>query len=783
MKKLLLFLFIISAVAPTFAQNYLSELNDPKTIIKPLVTVKAYPFNLSEVKLLESPFLTAMKADAAYLLKLDMDRLLSSFRANAGLKAKAEKYGGWESDGLAGHTLGHYLSALAMHYAATKDEEFLKRINYIVKELDECQQARKTGYIGAIPNEDKLWDEVSKGNIRSGGFDLNGAWSPWYTVHKVLAGLQDAYLYANSKKALELNRLMANWVENTLKNLNEEQIQKMLICEYGGMSETLVNTYAFTGDKKYLSLSYKFYDKRVLDTLANGKDQLAGKHSNTQIPKIIASARRYVLTNDAKDLKIANFFWDAVMKDHTYANGGNSNYEYLFAAGKLNNHLTDNTTETCNTYNMLKLTRHLFALKPSANYFDYYEKALYNHILASQNHSNGMTCYFVPLRMGGKKEFSDEFNTFTCCVGSGMENHVKYNESIYFKGGDGSLYVNLFIPSVLQWKEKGATIKQETQIPATNTTTFTINMAKTAKFKIFIRKPHWQKDFRITLNGEVYPVIFSNDGYAILDEKWKNNDKIEVTITADLYTESIPDNPNRRAIFYGPTLLAGNLGTKEPDPLKGIPVFVSNSNNANTWLTATDQRKLIFKTSNLAKPQEVEMVPFNQVTNDYYSVYWDVFTPAAWKVQQKVYEEEKLKAQELQAKTSDVFRPGEMQPERDHKLTGEKMETGEDHLQKWRSAGVGGYLAFEMRISEEQANHLILTYWGMDNRARRFDILVDETKIASEDLNKFKESKFYQISYAIPIELTKGKKTIKIKLVPKAGNNAGPFYEARLTKN
>jgi DUF1680 family protein len=783
MKKLFLFLFIVLAAISTFAQNYLSELNDPKVVIKPLVLVKAYPFNLSDVKLLESPFLTAMKADAAYLMKLDPDRLLSSFRANAGLKPKAEKYGGWESDGLAGHTLGHYLSALSMHYAATKDEAFLKRINYIINELEECQQARKTGYIGAIPNEDKLWDEVAKGNIRSGGFDLNGAWSPWYTVHKVMAGLQDAYLYANNNKALQLNQLMANWVANTLKNLDEMQIQKMLVCEYGGMSETLVNTYAFTGDKKYLDLSYKFYDKKVLDTLANGKDQLAGKHSNTQIPKIIASARRYVLTNDAKDLKIANFFWEAIVKDHTYANGGNSNYEYLFAPGKLNNHLTDNTTETCNTYNMLKLTRHLFALKPSSAYFDYYEKALYNHILASQNHINGMTCYFVPLRMGGKKEFSDEFNTFTCCVGSGMENHVKYNESIYFKGNDGSLYVNLFIPSVLNWKEKGVTIKQETQIPATNLTKFTISTAKASRFKIYIRKPHWEKGFNITLNGKAYPIVFSKEGYAILNEQWKNNDKIEVTINADLYTESISDNPNRKAIFYGPTLLAGNLGIKEPDPLKGIPVFVSNTNDANNWLTVSDKSKLVFKTNNLAKPNDVEMVPFNMVTDNYYSVYWDVFTPESWTVQQKVYEGAKLKEQELHAKTSDVFRPGEMQPERDHKLTGEKMETGEDHLQKWRSAGVGGHLSFEMKLSEGQENNLILTYWGMDNRARRFDILVDETKIATEDLNKFKESKFYPISYAIPTELTQGKKTVTIKLVPKTGNNAGPFYEARVTKN
>jgi DUF1680 family protein len=783
MKKIWL-VFVLLFSADVYAQNYLPEYNDTKAIIKPQVPIKAYPFNLQDVKLLESPFLTAMKADATYLLKIDADRLLSSFRTHAGLKEKGKIYGGWEAEGLAGHTLGHYLSALSMHYASTKDEAFLKKINYIVNELEECQKARKTGYVGAIPNEDKVWEEVTKGNIKTGGFDLNGAWAPWYTVHKIMAGLQDAYLYANNAKALQINKGIANWAENTIKGLDDAQIQKMLICEYGGMSEVMANTYAFTGDKKYLDLSYKFYDKRVLDTLANGKDQLAGKHSNTQIPKIIASARRYALTNNPKDLKIATFFYNAVIKDHTYANGGNSNYEYLNAPGKLNDYLTDNTTETCNTYNMLKLTRHLFALNPEASYMDYYEKALYNHILASQNHNNGMTCYFVPLRMGGKKEFSDEFNTFTCCVGSGMENHVKYNESIYFRGSNGDLFVNLYVPSVLNWKEKGLAIKQETQLPASDLVTFTINTAKPTKFTFRFRQPHWAKKFLVKINGKAEDdIVKGSNGYIIISGTWKNNDKIELTIPSHFYTEAIPDNPNRRAVFYGPTLLAGVLGEKEPDPLKGVPVFVSSTNNANDWVKTTDKSKLHFVTNNLAKPNEVQLVPFNQVNNSYYSVYWDVFTPETWQDQQKVYEAAKLAAQQLQAQTMDMFRPGEMQPERDHKLVGEKMQTGEDHLKKWRIAGVDGHLSFEMKVDENLGNSLMLTYWGMDNRDRKFDILIDGTQIVSEDLNKFKESKFYNISYAIPAELTKGKKMVTIKLQPKPRNSAGPFYEARTIKN
>jgi len=458
-KTYLIYCVLFACCNNTFSQSYVPEWKDAKMKVKPVVDMKAYAFNVSDVKLLDGPFAEAMKADVNYLLKIEPDRLLSDFRIHAGLKAKGERYGGWESSGLAGHTLGHYLSALALHYASTGDQAFLKRANYIVDELYECQQARKTGYIGAIPNEDSLWLSVSKGNIRSRGFDLNGAWSPWYTVHKIMGGLLDAYLYTNNPKALKVNEGIANWTGDITKNLSDSLFQKMLVTEYGGMNDALVNTYAITGNKKYLDLSYRFYDKILLDSLAAGNDVLPGKHSNTQIPKVIGSARRYQLTGDKKDKAIADFFWETVTKHHSYATGGNSNYEYLSEPDKLNDRLTDNTTETCNTYNMLKLTRELFVTNPSAGLMDFYEKALYNHILASQHHTTGMVTYFVSLRMGGKKEYSDSFNSFTCCVGTGMENHVKYGENIYYRGEDGSLYVNLFIPSVLNWQEKNIQLK------------------------------------------------------------------------------------------------------------------------------------------------------------------------------------------------------------------------------------------------------------------------------------------------------------------------------------
>jgi hypothetical protein len=780
-KTYLISVLLFAGCTSSFSQSYVPEWKDAKMKVKPVVDIKAYAFNVSDVKLLDGPFAEAMKADVNYLLKIEPDRLLSDFRVHSGLKAKSEKYGGWETSGLAGHTLGHYLSALALHYASTGDKEFLKRANYIVDELDECQQARKTGYIGAIPNEDSLWLSVSQGNIRSRGFDLNGAWSPWYTVHKIMGGLLDVYLYTNNKKALKINEGIANWTGDITKNLNDSLFQKMLVTEYGGMNDALVNTYAITGNKKYLDLSYRFYDKRILDSLAAQLDVLPGKHSNTQIPKIIGSARRYQLTGDKRDKAIADFFWETVTKHHSYATGGNSNYEYLSAPDKLNDKLTDNTTETCNTYNMLKLTRELFVTNPSAALMDYYEKALYNHILASQNHATGMVTYFVSLRMGGKKEYSDEFNSFTCCVGTGMENHVKYGENIYYRGKDGSLYVNLFIPSVLNWKEKNISIKQETGLPSTDKTVFTITAKQPASFAIRIRKPYWSEGVVVSINGKPQKVTVDKEGYLVLNRKWMNNDKIELITPLHFYTQSMPDNANRKAVFYGPVLLAGVLGDKEPEPSE-IPVFVTAETNPGKWLTPAANQSLVFKTVATGNSKEVKLVPFNTTADEHYTVYWDVFTPQQWAVQQKVYEAEKQKKQELEARTVDNLRIGEMQPERDHELVGDKTMTGDEHNRKWRMAEDSGYFSFTMKVDPSAANTLVCTYWGMDNRSRVFDIYVNDIKVATEDLNKYKASKFYEIAYPISLDLTKYKLTAKIKFVPKVHNSAGPLYGAKIVK-
>jgi DUF1680 family protein len=776
MKKILLTSLVSVCLSGsfTYAQSYVPEKKN-KMKVADVISAKAYAIPIQQIKLLDGPFKKAMDADANWLLKIDADRLLADFRNHAGLKEKAPRYGGWESSGLAGHSLGHYISACALQYVSTGDTRFLDKVNYIVDELELCQPLRN-GYLGAIPKEDSVWAEVKKGNIKSRGFDLNGAWSPWYTVHKIMAGLLDAYLYANNNKALEIQKRFSDWTERLLQDLTDDQIQRMLDCEYGGMNEVLVNTYAITKDKRYLDLSYKFHDRRVLDSLAMGYDVLPGKHSNTQIPKLIGSIRRYQLTGKEEDKKRAEFFWKTVVNHHTYAAGGNSNYEYFGAADKLSETLTDNTMETCNTYNMLKLTRHLFALQPSAYYFDYYENGLYNHILSSQNHDDGMMCYFVPLRMGGRKRFSSPFNTFTCCVGSGMENHVKYGEAIYAAGNDGSLFVNLFIASELNWEERKVQMKMETLLPQNDEVVISFTQNRPVSFTLRIRKPHWaNKGLKVLVNGKEEVISIDEQGYLNLNRKWAKGDRVVLKFALDLYAVSMPDNPARRAFFYGPTLLAGDFGEKEPDPVTGIPVLVSSDGNPSTWLKKENSNTVQFTSLKVGQPTDVLFKLFNEVKENYYSVYFDVFTPDAWKMQQTVYEAERLKQQQIEARTVDVLRLGEMQPERDHEFTGE-ANTGEAHGRKFRATRSGGSMTFIMKVNGSVEHELLLTYWGMDNRNRTFDIMVDGQVIATEDVGKFKMNKFYDIQYPIPVSLTNGKEKVTITLKASPSNSVGPIY-------
>jgi DUF1680 family protein len=768
-----------------FSQSYVPELKNTRVTVSPVAPVKAYSFSLKDVKLLDgSPFKNAMEKDAAYLLMIEPDRLLFRFYQNAGLPTKGEIYGGWESEGLSGHTLGHYLSACAMVYSNTGNVEFKNKVDYIVSELARCQQARKTGYVGAIPKEDTLWAKVSRGEIRSGGFDLNGAWSPWYTVHKVMAGLVDAYLYCDNEPALKVVTGMADWTGNVLKNLTEEQRIKMLNCEYGGMQDVLVNIYSITGNKKYLDLSYKFDDEFIMGQLAKGIDPLAGKHSNTNVPKAIGAARRYELTKSESDYKIATLFWNIMALHQAYVIGGNSNYEYLGEPDKLNDRLSDNTCETCNSYNMLKLTRHLFAWEPDSKLFDFYERTLYNHILSSQNPENGMMCYFTPLRMGTRKEFSDQFNTFTCCVGSGMENHSKYAEAIYNETSDGGLFVNLFLPSELNWRSRNATIRLETGFPYENIVKVSVGLKKSQTFSLFLRQPAWAKGgIAVTVNGKSVNITPNASGYAEINRKWKNNDKIEITLPMDLHTESMPDNADRIAFLYGPVVLAADLGDSLPDPVFGTPVLLTDNRNIKDWLKPIDIKKLIFETKGTGQPKDIILKPFYSLYNKYYSVYFDFFTKAGWLARQAEYEADKKRQQIIEERTLDNFRIGEMQPERDHNLVATEKSYIDIALGRTgREARRDNNFTFTMKVNPDIANILLLTYIG-DDKDRKFDLLVDGVKIAYVEWNGGTTGKFYDIEYVIPADIIASKTSVTVKIDANHDRTAGRIFGCRILKS
>ena len=749
-------------------------------IVEPVVPIKVEPFRLSQVRLLAgSPFHQALELDARYIKELDPDRLLHRWRLNAGLEPKAPNYGGWEEN--SSHMLGHYLSACSLMYAATGEELFLNKVNYVVKELAELQQARGTGYVGGVPNEAEIWDQVAAGNIRSAGFDLNGGWVPWYMLHKAWDGLLDAYLYCGNEQAKKVVIGMSDWVHEKFKDLPKEKFQEMLHTEFGGMNESLSNVYAITGEKKYLELAYRFEHEEVIDPLAARKDRLAGLHANTQIPKVLGNARLYELTGNRRDSTVASFFWSAVVNDHSYANGGNSNFEYFSPPDDLS--LSANTSETCNTYNMLKLTDYLYRWNTSPSYMDYYEQALYNHILASQNPETGMFCYYVPLASGTEKKFSTPFDSFWCCVGTGIENHAKYGESIYYKGTDGSLYVNLFIPSELDWKERKMKVRQETNYPESEKTLIRITSDKAQEFPIHIRYPGWAtKGITVRVNGKRFRHISAEPGsYVSLDRVWRNGDEIEVVLPMEVHRKELPGSPGKTALMYGPVLLAAGLGEEELRSLE-IPVLLAEGLPVKKWIEPVSQQDLVFKTSGTGRPHDLELIPFYQVFDQKQIVYWDVFNQVEWKEKKEAYEAEVRKLREIERRTLDVLRLGEMQPERNHNLEGENTGVGEYAGKKFRDAPNGGWFSFEMETNPSVPVELIVTYYGSDGGNRRFDIVVEGQLVATEHLQAEKPGEFVDHVYEIPFELTRDKEVVTVKFQAHKGHIAGAAFEAKLVK-
>jgi len=742
------------------------------------VAFKAEPFPLGRVKLLPSPFAKANEATSRYLLTVNPDRLLHSFRKHSGLEPKAPIYGGWESMGLAGHSLGHYLSACAMEYAVSKDKRFKEKVDYVISELVACQKSRPDGYLGAMPDGDRVWAEVKKGEVRSGGFDLNGLWAPWYTHHKVFAGLLDAHSLTGNKDALDVAKKFADWAIDTTKDLTPELWEKMLACEYGGMNESMAELYARTGAKKYLDLARKFYDKRVLEPLSKGENSLPGKHSNTQIPKIVGLARLYELTGNAQDQKTAKFFWDTIVNHHTYVIGGNSNHEYLGLPDQLSDALSTNTAETCNTYNMLRLTRHLFMQDPKSEYFDFYERAHLNHILASQNPSDGMVTYFMPLVSGASRGYSDPEHNWTCCHGTGMENHVKHVDSIYWREKD-AVAVNLFIPSTLDWREEGITLQMETKYPEDGNVKVTIRGNAKRDLAIRFRHPSWIEE-SVSVNVNRRKVTTTRGDYFGAKRQWKDGDVIEFQIPMKLRTEAMPDNPKRIALMWGPVVLAADLGPSR-GPAPRIPVLVTDGKPISDWLEPTG-KPMEWTTKGTGRPADLTFRPFYTHTQNRYAVYFDDYTQGEWEKAEAEFRAEEARVRDLEARTVDSMRIGEMQPERDHNLKSERNDVREANGRGFRTPMGGGWMEFDMKVDGTAANELVITYWGNERIRPDFEILVDGAKIADEKLEGRPKNAFYDVTYVLPAVATQGKSSVRIRVQGKGNAWSGSFAGARVVR-
>lgn len=747
-----------------------------------LIEFAVQAFEIKDVKLLDGPILKATKLNESILLNYEPDRFLAKFRLEAGLESKAEHYHGWEDNTIAGHSLGHYLTAICLMYQTTGNPEYQERAIYITDELELCQEADGEGYIGAFPDGKRiLEEEVAKGDIRAQGFDLNGIWVPYYTQHKVMDGLFHVYRTFGYQKALDLNIRFADWLYVVVKDLDEKQVQEMLHCEHGGINESLAELYGFTGNSKYLELSKTFQHKSIIDPITDGEDILAGKHSNTQIPKFVGLARRYELTGSETDKNGALNFWEMMVHHHSYVTGGNGNHEYLGEPGKLNDRLSDNTTESCNVYNMLKLSEHLFSWSADPAVMDFYERALFNHIRSAQHPHSGHVIYNLSIDMGGFKVYQDPFS-FTCCVGSGMENHSKYSRNIYYHN-ETELFAVQFIASELTWEEKGVRITQQTLYPEEEHIVYSFDTEKPVRFGFNIRYPGWaESGMEIRVNGKVQKINQEPGSFVRINRVWKTGDLLEVTIPFSLRVETMPDNKNRIAIFNGPVVLAGDLGPV-PDPESSDPMYVpvlkTKGSDPSNWLDPVEGKFNSFQSSEVAYPRQVELNPFYRTHDRHYTVFWDTYTEKEWSDYQEEYAREKMRKIELDRMTIDLFRMGEMQPERDHLLKENDTWVDEYRSKKSRTANRGGWFSFQMDVKSSDPVALSVEYWGGYTGSKTFDILVDGEIIATENISDKAPGRFIDITYDLPQELVSGKDKIELEFIPHEGHRAGPVFTVR----
>ena len=759
------------------------------------VTPVARPLPMSAVRLTGGPLRRAQDLDAEYLLRLEPDRMLSYYRQRAGLEPKAEPYGGWDGGGrnLTGHIAGHYLSAVSLMWSATGDVRFKERADYIVKQFQQVQDAQGDGYLGALANGKEKMGEVARGDIRSGGFDLNGLWAPWYVLHKTFAGLRDAYRHTGNRTALELEVGFAEWAEGVLSELDDAQTQRMLNTEFGGMIEVLADLYADTGDKRWLALSHRFDHRAVLDPRARREDRLAGLHGNTQVPKLLGCLVRYAHTGNERDGSAARFFWERVVEHHSFATGGHGKDEYFAEPDKLSDRVDGRTAETCNVYNMLKMTRKLFSLSGEARYAEFHERALLNHILASIDPEDGRTCYMVPVGRGVRREYQDMFRSFTCCVGSGMESHALHGDGIYYESAD-RLWVNLYAPSTAEWEAAGVSLTMDTSFPEGGSATLKLTLQSPRQFTLALRRPSWAgAGFSVSVNGRKVDGLPKPGSYVELERAWLSGDEVGLVLPKTLRLEPVPDNPRRAAIMWGPLVLAGDLGPeRESGRGRGswqprvVPVFVAAQRpgvptaDCAEWIKPVPGKPGSFRSVGAGRPRDVDFEPFHRLHRRTYAVYCDLFTPPEWEAKAAELAAEQQRQRKLELATVGFVQPGEMQPERDFNQQGE--ETSPVRLMGRPGRGGKKWFSFGLPVEPSHPMTLVVTYSSQQWRKRTFEILVDGRRIGEQELERSDPLRFFDVEYTIPANLVKGKQTVTVRFQATQGKEIAAVFGVRMIR-
>ncbi len=763
-------------------------------------------FPLDRVRLLDGPFLEAQTTDLHYLMALDPERLLAPFRREAGLPVPVPSYGNWESSGLDGHMGGHYVSALALMYASTGDAVVKERLDYVITELKRCQDALGTGYIGGIPDGAKAWSEIAAGELKVDSFSVNGRWVPWYNLHKLFAGLRDAWVHAGNADAKQMLIRMSDWALRLTTPLSDAQMQDMLRAEHGGMNEVLADVAEMTGDSRYLVLARRFSHQAFLQPLAAGRDQLTGLHANTQIPKVVGFARIAQLGGEDEGRRAAEFFWRTVTSKRTVAIGGNSVKEHFHPADDFRPMLNEvEGPETCNSYNMLKLTALLQREHPErGSYADFYERTLYNHILASQHPGEGGFVYFTPMRPQHYRVYSQVDQGMWCCVGSGIESHARHGEFIYAHDGD-SLIVNLFIASTLDWRERGIHLTQTTRFPDESRTRLTVHDA--GEFALKIRYPGWVAAgaLKIKLNGKPIAVKAGPGGHVELRRAWVAGDHVDVELPMRTTLEPMPGLKNHVAVLHGPIVLAaktpqlgealsfkadgsrmGHIAQGPVCPQEAAPVFVSDRADFVRRFRPVPGQPLTFTAPGLiqgAKPgsgaDKLQLIPFFRLHDSRYMLYWARSTSA----QQSLLRAELAQAEEsrlaLDAQTIDQVAPGEQQPESDHGFQGEGVESGIAPAGRWRHARQ--WFSYELNDPQAQARMLRLILASGD-AGRRFDVVVNGRVVAKLELATEAQA-LYTRDIPLPADLVAaagGK--LSVRFVAKPGSVAGGLYGLRLLR-